>query len=139
MSFKSISCTECRKHHRKCIRTDDTEDCKRCTRLHLVCILPSIDRMDNPNEPVNGTKQLKQMQITADLLQQTIRQLEREMDLYRNNNNYSLASQSPTISLDNKATQCLTYDTSAIYNGVRTILVVTVAPTPPPVHATTAV
>jgi hypothetical protein len=62
---------------------DDTDICKRCSRLQLVCLLPSFDNDFDPNESVDGTKQLKKMLATVNLLQHTIHQVEMEMDWYR--------------------------------------------------------
>lgn len=78
-----VMITECRKQHRKCVRLDDTDLCKRCSRLQLVCLLPSTENDFDPNESVDGTKQLKRMLATVNLLQHTIHQVEVEMEWHR--------------------------------------------------------
>ncbi|ORZ15954.1 hypothetical protein BCR42DRAFT_45501 [Absidia repens] len=83
LSLKSVACIECRKQHRKCMRDCNSDICKRCSHMGLTCALPSADTVVDPNEPVDGMKQLRRMRATVDLLEHTIQQVELEINQCR--------------------------------------------------------
>ncbi|ORX49166.1 hypothetical protein DM01DRAFT_1385298 [Hesseltinella vesiculosa] len=104
--LKSISCTECRKQHRKCVRTNQSVECVRCFRMHLDCVMPSADHLQDQDETVDGSKQLRQMKASVAVLQSTIQQLELQMhqlqqppDRLDDMDTASIGSQATTASL----------------------------------------
>ncbi|KAI8060205.1 hypothetical protein BC940DRAFT_371467 [Gongronella butleri] len=82
--LKSISCTECRKQHRKCDRASDSQACVRCDRMHLTCRMPNDDEAEHPEDDVvDGTKQMRRMKATVDVMENSIHQLQMEIDQLR--------------------------------------------------------
>lgn len=58
--------------------------------MELDCVVPTLDDDLHLDEVVDGSKQLKQMRTTVDLLEQTIQQWELELDHYRTTGSTSL-------------------------------------------------